>query len=326
MKYPSGTIPIEFKSGDSEAAPETAVLYESALGGTEAASGDIATSTDHTSSVIYMADTSAFDVNDIVLVKSAGGDILHVSPIDSISANTSITLLVAHTEAFADSVTVKKAIDYRTADSGHPSFSITKYNTGSDPESAATVETAAGCKVSSMAIENWTTGQHPTVTLAYEGMVFTHDTGTSSYTPSFDASLPVVALAACVYKDGSALVLNDFTLSLENTLAPKTSTCNANGRTGIRVGGREITGTINPYKQDDSVSEWDAWDADTTFSLFAYAYNGTTSAKTEVVAIYIPKCQYQEVAQSNIEGLAQNAFTFTAREPDNDPAMMVAFG
>jgi len=327
IRIPNGTIGFELKSGDAEAAPEYSEFIESALGGTEAASADVATTTSHTTDTINMADTSAFAVNEIVAVKEAGGEIIHVSPVESIVTNTSITLLVAYGSSFADTVTVKKLIDYRTADSGHPSLSITKYNTNSDATSAATRETAAGCKINSMSIENWTTGQQPTITFAYEGMEYTNTVAVSSYTGTYDDALPVVALNACIYKDGVSLPMNDFTVSVENTIDPKTTTCSENGRVGLRVSNRSISGTVNPYKADDSVAEWDDWDDDTTFSLFAWGYNATTSGnKEEVVSLFMPNCQYTEVTQASLGGLAQNAFTYMARKDSDGPTLSIAFG
>ena len=177
--------------------------------------------------------------------------------------------------------------DYETADSGHPSFSITRYITSDDTNHVE--DYAAGCKVTSMSIENFVTGQQPTVSFGYEGLSYTRADSDPSYGTTFDSSLPVIALSAYIYQDGTAIQVNEMTLSLENTLGFKTTTCNANGRVGARVTNRTISGTILPYKQDDSIADYTKWLNDTTFSLFGYAYNPDSSGNlTEVCAFYLP--------------------------------------
>lgn len=326
IKFPSGTIGVEYKSGDSEAAPEYGVLLESGLGATEAASGDIATTTGHSTTLINMVSTSAFAVNEIVVVKEVGGEIIHCSPIASLVTDTSITLLVAYSASFADTVTVKKMVDYRTADSGHTSFSVTKYSTGSGIKTAAVRETGAGCKTTSIALSDWVTGAQPKLTFAYEGMVYTNTVAVSTYDGTYDTATPIVALGACIYKDSASLPMDAFAFSVENTLEPKTTTCDTNGRTGLRVTDRNITGTVTPYKSDSSVSEWDDWDDNTTFSIFGWSYNSTTAGnKEEIVAFFIPNCQYSESGQSDKGGLAQNAFSFKGLKDSTGPTVVMAF-
>jgi hypothetical protein len=327
IKSCNGTIPIEFKAGDSLAVPEYGVLLQSALGATDAGVSAAASGTGNTASSIKFANTSAYTAGDIVKINESGKH--HVSPISSVVTNTSIELLVAiPTGAPSDNVTVTKLVDYRTADSGHPSFSLTKYNTGSDIETSATTETAAGCKVGTFSIDAWTTGQYITSSFAYEGLSYTRVVGTSSYTPSYDTSKPVVALSACIYKDGTSIPMDAFTLSLENTLTFKTSTCSENGRVASRVSARNITGSVTPYKADNSVAEFTTWNNDTTFSIFGYAYNPTAVSGEfeEIVAFYVPVAQYGELTQSDKDGLAQNSITFSGRNHATLPTMIVAFG
>ena len=324
IKSVSGTLPLEFKAGDSEAVPEYGICVESALGDTSAASSDLSTGADHTTSVINMASTTGLAIGDIVAVKDASGNIIHVSPISALTTNTSITLLVADSAAFADTVTVKKMVDYKTADSGHPSFSATKYETGSDSDYIETY--GAGCKITTMAIENFVTGQMPTISFSFEGMSFSESASSPSYSPTYDDSLPVVALGACIYQDGTSLSMSEFSLSLENTLGYKTTTCSSNGRVGSRVTNRSITGSLMPYKQDDSVAQYTNWLNDATFSIFGYAYNPDSSGNlTEVVAFYLPSVQITERSQSDNEGLLQESLTYTARKHATLPTLRIAY-
>lgn len=322
IKSVNGTIQVEYKAGEAGAVPEYGMLVESALGATDAAVAAITTTTGNTTSVLNVTSTTGLVVGDIVLVKEAGA--YHVSPIKTIVTDTSVELLVAAAVAFSDAVQFEKIQDYRTADSGHPSFSITKYSGAS---ANYVRETGAGCKVASLALENWTTGQQPTLSFGYEGMSYTTTLNAPAYTPDMDESLPVIALKACVYQDGVAVGVNEFTMSLENTLAYKTTTCSTNGRIGSKVTGRNLTGTLNPYKQDDSIANFTAWDTNDTFSLFAWAGNPTSTAGeySEIVAIYIPEAQFTEIAQADQDGLLQESLSFKGVKHDTLPLLIMGY-
>jgi hypothetical protein len=99
--------------------------------------------------------------------------------------------------------------------------------------------------------------------------------------------------------------LPSFGLTVNNTLSKATSTCSSNGVTKLRVSSREVTGSINPYMDDTSVTRFDDWVAGTTFSLFAYAYNptSTTGEIEDAIAIYMPNCVATEFKVSDQDGL-----------------------
>lgn len=318
IKSAAGTIGVEFKSGEAAASPEWGVMAESALGATSAGSVDNTSSTGHTTSVINFASTAAFAVGKIVLVKEAGA--YHVSPIKAIVTDTSIELEIAAATAFSDAVKVDVLADYRAANSGHPSFTVTQYIED------AVRETAAGAKVVSMALEGFITGQSPNLKFGYEALSFTRTLNAPAYTPDVDASLPIVALSACVWKDFTKVGVNEFAISLENSMGYKTTTCSANGRISSRVTGRKLTGSINPYKQTDSVADFDTWLAGETFSLFAYAYNPTATAGEfgEIVAVYLPKLQFSEIGQADADGILQDTLSFEAKLHASLPLMILA--
>lgn len=319
MKSVTGSTKVEYKAGESAAAPEYGIMVQSALGATSVASNAHTTTTGNTTSILYLASTTGLAAGDIVLVKESGK--YHVSPIASVTTDTSITLLVAAATAFSDAVVVDKILDYRCASTGHQSYSLTKYSEDSERV------TGAGLKTTTLALENWTTGQMPMLSISYEGMSYTVTTNAPAYTPDIDDSKPVVALSACVYKDGVAMGVNEFTFSLENTLAWKTTTCSANGRIGSRVSGRKLTGTVNPYKATGDISPFTAWENNTAFSLFAWAGNPTSTAGeyNEIVAVYMPALQATEVVQADQDGMLQNKITFNGIKHATLPFMVMAY-
>lgn len=307
----SGALPTECRASDVEgAAPEYDALMQSALGSRRQGSA-VTSETGHTSSVIYVgdADIGEFSVGDIVLVKESGA--YHVSPITAVDTTVSaanITLLVAADSAFSDNVEIAAFTTYVTADSGHPSLSVSKYLEG------AILEQATGCRVTSVSLENFTTGQLANWNFAFEGLDFDRSITASPYTPSYQSSRPPIILEACVYQDSTKIDVNELSFSVENTLGFVTSTCSSNGRISGRATERTVSGSFNPYKYDDNLDQFNNFDATTEYSMFAYAKvpTGTAGEFDQVVAVYIPNCITTELAESDQDGLLQEGVSFSA--------------
>lgn len=315
-KTVAGSLPVEARANSSAGeAPEYDALMRSALGSRRQLVSAITTKTGHTTTRLEIedADIGDLEVNDIILVKEAGA--YHVSPIiakDDTASAAYVDLLVAASGAFSDNVEIEKFTSYRPADTGHPTLSISKY------VEDARLEQAAGCRVNTLSLDNFTTGQLASWTFGFEGLSFDQSLTAIPFTPVFDTSKPPVILNACVYQDGSLLDINELTISIENTLGFATSTCSPNGRLSGRATERVITGTFNPYKQDDNISNFTKFDENTAYSLFAFAYNptGVTGEFEEIVAVYLPNCVTTEVAESDQDGLLVEDITFSASRGD----------
>lgn len=314
MKSVTASISVEAKAhGTAGSKPQYSPLIESALGTSRQNTTQVTTkASGNTATVLQIedADISKFNIGDSILVRQSGA--FHVSPITAKSTGAgtaTITLLVAHPSGdMTDSVVVEKFSTFLTANSGHPSISISKY------VESARLETAVGCKVTSMALNNFTTGQLADFSFGLEGMSFTQSLTAPSYTPSYDAALPPIVLSACVYVDGVKVPVNELSFSVENTLAFKTSTCSENGRISSRVSGRTITGSFNPYKQDDSIANFTKFNNETLFSVFGYMAIPTSTAGEfeDIVAFYMPNCMITELGEADQDGLLQETISFSA--------------
>jgi len=314
MRSVSASISVEAKAhGTAGSAPEYGPLVKAALG-TSRSNTTVVTSkaTGNTATVLQIedADISKFLVGDIVLVKQSGA--YHVSPVITVASGAgvaAITLLVAHPSGdMTDSVTIEKFITYLTANSGHKSISISKY------VESARREYAAGCKVTSLNLNNFTTGQLADFSFSLDGMSFDHSLTAPSYTPSLNSALPPIVLGACVYVDGVKVPVNEVTLSVENSLAWKTSTCSEDGRIASRIASRSVTGSFNPYKQDDSVANFTKFDLETQFSLFGFMAvpTSTVGEVEDVVGFYMPNCMITEYTEADADGLLQENLSFSA--------------
>lgn len=327
----SGAMPVELRANSAEGdSPEADALYTSALGGKKQRAS-VTTKTGNTASQLEIEDLdiSDFSQYDIVLVKEAGQfEMSWVSAVDTTSGLANVTLGQALSFTPSDNVEISAVTQYSTANSGHPSLSVSKYI------ESAKLEQAAGCKVTSMSVDNFTTGQIPSVNFGFEGLSFDSSLTPPPFTPSYDSSLPPIALRACLSQNGQQAQVNAITLSLENTLGFVTSTCSENGRLSSRVTARAITGTFNPYKNDDDLEQFNFFKCNMPYTLFVYAFNPLLDANCDftgefeqATAILLTNCITTELGESDQDGLLVEDVTFEAtRGPDgSDEEMKIAF-
>jgi hypothetical protein len=314
MRSVSGSLAVEAKAhGTAGSEPEYGPLLKAALGAVRQNTAVVTTkSSGNTATVLQIedADIGNFAVGDIVMVKQSGA--YHVSPItavDTTGSAANVTMLVAHPSGdCTDSVTVEKFSTYYTANSGHPTLSISKYIED------ARLEQATGCRVTSLALNNFSTGQLADFSFSFEGLDFSSSLTAPPYTPSYNSALPPVVLSAYVYVDGTAVAVNDISWSLENSVAFKTSTQSSSGRVSSRISERKVSGSFNPYKQDDSIANYTKFINNTEFSMFGYMAVPTSTAGEfeDVVAFYMPKCVITELSEGDKDGMLQENISFTA--------------
>jgi hypothetical protein len=217
---------------------------------------------------------------------------------------------------------IEKSTQFRVADSGHPSFSLSKWIEGK------VLEAGIGCKVTSVAIENFATGQIPTMNFGFEGLNFDRTLDTIPVTPSYQNSLPPIMLDGRVYMGSTKVDVNELAISIENTLGFQTSINAENGRMSSRVTERVITGSFNPYKQDNSIDLFTKYKDNTSFQIFAYGKvplaNG---AMKNVVAVFLRNVLITEIGEADQDGLLQDSVSFSADRGVNGttPEIVIAF-
>lgn len=317
----SGALPVEARAGAAEgAAPEFDKLMRSGLGARRQLLAAVVSGEDHTEAIIKVTDSSVFAVNDIVLVKEPGK--FHVSPIKRVAVGE-IELLIPAADPFSDAVEIAKHTTYGVADSGHPSLSVSRYLEGS------ILQQTVGARVSSIAIENFSTGQIPSINFGFEGLNFNQSLAAPPHAPAYIATLPPIMLDGRVFMDGVSLDVNELTLQVDLTLGFQTSINAPNGRKSGRQTQRAISGTFNPYMESDSMANFERFKQNSSFSIFAYgklpsAVPGEFSA---VVAIYITNAQITELGEADADGLLQDSISFSAnRGPAGDkPELFISF-
>lgn len=316
MKAAAGTAKVEMRASGTEGADvDFGLFLKGALGATRSIASTTTTkSSGNTATVLQIqdADISKFNAGDIIVTKGTGAHhVCVVTAVDSTGGAANLTVSPAHPSGdHADSVVISKSTMYYTANTGHPALSLSYY-WGNVKRQAA-----LGAKIKSFGIDGYTPGQLPKFLFGWEALTYTEIAGVAPHTPTFDTGTPPVILEATIYKDGTALLLNKFTLALENTLGYLTDVGSANGRVKSRVTERKITGTINPYMDDTDVSWFTAFNAGTEFSLFARAYipSSTSGEITmgSVVGIWLPKCMLTTYKHGDADGLVTDDLAFQA--------------
>lgn len=312
-------LAVEFRASGSEGDPtDFHFLLKNGLGSTRNLAGRITTKAApaHTTTVIYIenADIASLNVGDgIVVLDPTQNQHVVITAVDSVSADKSITVAPAMSAAPAASVEIAKFTTYFGASSGAavPGMSLTAYL-----GNGGVSQRVAGLKVSSMSVDNFTTGQIASFNFSLNGMSFDEVLETAPHTPSYDSGVPPLILRACLYQNGNQIDVNNFGLSVTNTITERLTTCDENGITGLRLTEREVTGTVDPYKSDVNTNQFDFFNDNTPYSLIILAAtrsaDGTDITLGSAISIYLPNCITTEFAPQDLNNIIQDAITFAA--------------
>jgi hypothetical protein len=306
-------LPVEFRAAGVEGGdPDFDPLLKGALGNRRKVTVNrTVTGVGSTTSVFDLSTghAASFAVGDFIICKEPGDHSCHF--ITAVNTGTDqITVAPARSTPPTATTAISKSCTYYPANSGHQSISTSVYwgNT--------IREYAAGCKVTQMSVENFQTGQLASFNFALEGLDFNQADGAAPHTPSYDSATPPLILRACVYQNGTSIDINAFSMQLQNELGFITSTCSASGKVSSRVTARNITGNINPYKDDTSVAQWTKFDQNTEYSLMVFAYNpSSTTGEIDMgsaIGIYLPQCITTELKVGDQEGILVDDITFQA--------------
>lgn len=314
-KTVSASLPVEFRaSGVEGQETDFDLLLQSLLGSrrkittnktTKASAGTT------TQAPIEDADIGAFNVGDTVIFKIAGAHHMAVitSKVSTLGAAV-INFLPAAGANIPSSTVISKCVTYYPANSGHKALSLSYY-LGNE-----ILDKAFGCKVTQFSLDNFTAGQLASMKFDLEGLGYDQLNGSAPHTPSFDTGLPPLILQACVFQDGVEVQVNQFSLTIANTLGFLTSTCSENGRISSRVTKRALTGSINPYKDDTSVAQFTKFDQNQEFSLYVKAFNPSTVdgeiQMGSAIGIYLPKCLITELNTGDQDGILTDELSFSA--------------
>ncbi len=308
-KSVSASVPVEYRAQGAEGGvPQYDPLVISALGNRRKLRNRITTGTGHSTTVINVASANTiFQVGDFIVVLQSGA---HHECFVTAVASGNITVAPAMDSAPSNGVQLAKTVTYYPANTNHMPLSASVY-WGNE-----ILEKATGLKIASMGVENLVTGQVTNLNFSSEGLGFDRINGVAPHTPTYDGGLPPLALSAKIYLDGVCYDLNEFSMSLENTIASLASVKSADGKIASRYSERKITGSVNPYMDDTTVTLFDKFKNNTAFSIFAFIHNVSTTAGEfelgSICGIYLPSCVVTEIPVADVDGILVDSVAFSA--------------
>lgn len=322
IKQISGTVPTEFVAGKNEGdKPRSGLMFESLLGAVrQITSEQISDDEEHTASRIYFSDTSAFSVGDIVLIKETGA--YECRPIAAIEENEYIDLAFdLENGAPSNEVAVGKMSLYYH-DSPAPTISATHYIGGKIEEQIE------GLRCVSASLENWSTAQVGTWNFGLEGLDLRRDVASPAFPPDFSQdALPPVLLNACIWLNGVKVPYNEFGLNIENTKGEITSACSESGKISSRFTDLNVSGSINPYMEDDNVDRFNQFNLNENVSIFGYAYNPAANDGefNQIVAFWLPQVKLTEIPTSEQDGIVTDQIAFQAFRGQGNDTVFIGF-
>lgn len=300
------------------------VSLRSVLGGRrQNAAADTSGST-HTSTVINFADTSSFQVGDIVVVKESGA--YEARPISAVTTNTSITLAFPlDNGAPSNSVVVEKFTTYYS-DAANAITMSAEWNEGGNINN-----NLRGLRVASMQLTGWEVGGVPSLKFSATGLDQDKAVSAPAQTPSFDTTLPPVVLSACAWLkvNGTFTKVSYRTLglSVENTISPIEDACDADGKIASRITKQVVTAEIDPYQASDAVTRFSDFNDNDDVGLFAYAYNPSSTAGQfdNTFAVWIPQAKIQSFVAEDADGVLVDKIGIKSYRSSGNDTLFLGF-
>ena len=317
-----GSLAVEYRASGLEGEKtDFDFLLENALGSSRQTTTQTTTKTGHTATQLEIedADIGDFAIGDGIIVLQTGShEHRIVTAVDPSGGAANITVSPPMSGAPSDNVLIAKFVTYFGATSGSAakSLSLTAYL-----GNGGVSQRVAGAKVSALSIDNFNTGQIAAFNFSVNGLSFVEVLENSPFTPSFDSGVPPLILSACIFQDGVLIDVNNFSLSLTNTLSERLTTCDPNGLTGLTLTEREISGTIDPYKSDANIDNFNNFNANTPYALIILAATPSAVAGElklgSALSIFLPNCLTTEFTPQDLNNIVQDAISFAATGGDS---------
>ena len=310
------TFECRANSAAGEAPVDLDLSLRSLLGGKRsAASASLAAGSTET---VLKFTNHAFKVGDSVLVKAAGK--FDIRPVIGVTS-TEVTLAFALQTAPAANVVVEAVTTY-FPDSKSSMTLTAEHYPGNEIKNVI-----AGLRAVNGSLSDWSTGNIPKMAFSFNGLSMDLSEGSSNLAPAENTSLPPVILSSCAWLNGVQLEYNDFALTVENTIADLPSACSKNGKIGTRITQQLITGSINPYMEDDDVDRFNLFDTNKDISLFVYAFNPTDTAGefNQAIAVWVPQARITALPKSDLNGIYTDDVQFKAHRGSGKDSVFMSF-
>lgn len=313
-------LPVEFGASATpgDAPQRLDLILRSGLGGKR--SNILETTTTENTSTVLSFLSHEIAKGDIILVKEAGA--FELRPVASVTSTTVTLAFPLSNGAPSDGVEVEAFTTYYSDTSSSVSLSL-EHAVGN-----TVLQKAAGLRVQSMSLENWSAGQIPSFNASLGGLSLEREDGAASYTPDFTAdALPPVALSACLYINGTMLSYSELGMSIENTLSFLVDACSPSGKVNSRITDQVTTFSCKKYSDDTTLTEWDNFNANDDVSVFFYAYNPSSTAGefSECVAVWLPQGKITAAPFGDQDGIVTDDLEIKAHRSAGNDSVFIGF-
>lgn len=325
-KNVSCAFSLEYKAGATAGAvPRGGSVYKNLLGAVRTV-GTTSTSKSSGNTTTFIAiedaDISKYNKGDIILIKKAGDYMpTPIASVVSTPGSAGLNLPFALPSAPGHSQTIEKLTTYYHSSAEVP-LSVTSFD-GGEIENRG-----IGMDVASATLEGWSANETPSWNFSLRGLDVEKSVATPSVPADFssDALVPVMQNAKA-YIGGVAIDYVELGLSIENTLVDQPAANRSSGKVGTRKTALNISGSINPYMEDDNVDRWDNFNDGDTTNLFVWGGNptGTDGEFNQIVAMWLPKVKITNMPAGDQDGVLTDNIEFSAFKTTGNDSIFMGF-
>jgi hypothetical protein len=275
----------------------------------------------HTTTTIKIANTTGLRVGQVVLIKesekSTNPD--HISPIASIIANTSITLLIPAAVAFSAEVEIEKQVELVEDKTVKKTLSLTHVYDGNEQECRV-----AGGIPNSIALSNNANDTFPTWTIAGEARSRKEVLNASSFAPDYsDGDL---LLPDYVWIDGVKTCVTEFSVEMTKNLN-KRKCLGAKEISDLReVDKRTTQGTLAIMKDQEVLAIGLDGQKRSIFYFIAEYADVEQKTVQSFVSVYIPEAIIKTAENGENEGFLTTSHSFESIPSDDTKGTRISIG
>jgi len=310
VKSAAGTLPVEFRGQGLEGGiPQWDIPMRAVFGNRRRLRNRITTGSAHSTTSLNIANASdIFTIGDFFVILESGAH--HRAFVTAVNAGDISYSPAPTAGAPSDSVVLSKSVTYFPANENHATYTKSVYWANEIREQII------GTRGASLSLDNYTTGQISALTFSEEALSFDEIDGAAPFSPTFDTKLPPLILGTAFFQDTTCLDINEFALSVENTVSPLTSVKSADGRISSRISSRAISGSFNPFKDDTLVDQFTKFNNNTPFTLLLTGGNDSAvSGEFDLgtnFGIFLPNCILVEKVVGDTDGILVENLSFSA--------------
>lgn len=152
---------------------------------------------------------------------------------------------------------------------------------------------------------------------------FVSETDVGLVTPSYDSTVPIVAIAGTFTFDSYAAIIGNLAFDLGNSIAQAVDYAGSDGYGQIRITDRAVTGSFDP--EDVLVATYDFWSEFTGATTAAMTTAALGPAAGNQMALSLPAIKLTNLSGGDRDGILTRTAEFAAVESAGDDQVTITF-